>query len=483
MILALILAGAVFIADSSLHYLTSTIVFDRISINSTPEKEFGYGLSKQCLDLDRVKDNAGFPCTLPLGIGFDDPDATEHYNEISRLQANLSTSSQIRLTGADGVGEDIALMIPNPATLAAEEDFRASTIGVGMSCGLVPPALCDMRAVGNMSTLAAFNCSDNFFGVLGKNPNISSVDGTKAEDPDLSPLAFKPSANLQFAYFTDANLDSIWNPESWDPNTNQPDELNPLPDDKLLNPFYVGFATSMATTTFVNGSEMADSDLVFDSDNYIGYFIMSCSMTSYLVDYTWYKSSIRNVTATKSPNGTLLELFHGNQVYNTVSGGAWDLQQYLINAAIAGNTTGEFLSKWQNQFSVKALSHIGGQLTARTNLLEQKRESLLVAKVPKAVLGVLVGCSLLYTVLGIALVVAAYRASTEDVHAVAEQLSLAGLTNMAFGDAKDKATPSAGRTPHPSTPDDNGDYFNNQPLSRTEARKVRINGADFQVWV
>jgi len=44
-----------------------------------------------------------------------------------------------------------------------------------------------------------------------------------------------------------------------------------------------------------------------------------------------------------------------------------------------------------------------------------ERTPLLVAKVPKAALGALISCSLAYTILGLGLGIAAYRASATDV--------------------------------------------------------------------
>ena len=65
-------------------------------------------------------------------------------------------------------------------------------------------------------------------------------------------------------------------------------------------------------------------------------------------------------------------------------------------------------------------------LTPRTNLEQQNRRALLAAEVPKLALGGLIGCSLAYTVLGIALVIATYRVSRDNVTLIAEQLSLDG---------------------------------------------------------
>lgn len=59
--LSILLAATVFIADTALHYLTSTIVFDRVTVVPEPSRAYGYGLSQACLDLDRIKDNSAFP--------------------------------------------------------------------------------------------------------------------------------------------------------------------------------------------------------------------------------------------------------------------------------------------------------------------------------------------------------------------------------------------------------------------------------------
>jgi hypothetical protein len=486
----ILLALAVFVADTALHYATSTISYDRITSIAEPSKDFGYGLAPLCLDLDRVTDNYGFPCSMDFGGNFSDPDRISKRNEMSRLQANASATSQIRITGQTDIDDDIAILIPNPATLSSSGDFRATTIGVGTRCGLIPPNICNATGIGEDGINTQFNCSSNFFGVLGISPNISSVSGVKGDDSNLAPLNWKPSTNLQWGFFTTNTLQNIYNPESWDPVVNQPDALHVLPDDELINPFYLGAAARVAWSTFTPTHEMTHNESnVFDIGNPYVDILLQCSVTSYEVDYTWYRSSIQNVSAVRSANGSLLEIFHGAQTYNSVSGGGFDLQQYLVDSAIAGNTTESFLQTWSDLYSTKVLSLVGAYLTPRGNLQEQDRESLLVAKVPKAALGALVACSLIYTVLGIFLIIAAWNASTQNVKAIAEQLSLAGLTNMAFGEGKNGSPSYMSRSATTLTPGSAGadsqpggeDYFTKLP--KRETRKVRISGTDFRVWV
>ena len=483
MLMALTLAAAVFISDTVLHYLTTTVVFDRISAVDTEQHNYGRALSKLCLDLDRVKENSGFPCSLPVGPNFTDPEATENYNEISRLQSNESTISQIRHAKAAEVEVNVAIVLPHPTTVDISNDYRASTVGVATTCQLLQPSLCNMRSVGTLHTMTAFNCSDCFFGLLGKAPNTTATnDGSKPLDDDVSPLSFKSSPNLQFAFFTNDNLSTIYNPEAWNPDTNIPDMQNGLPDALLLNPIQVAFAVQAYTSLFSAGSEMLTSDSVFKNSENIAAFIVSCSITTYEVDYVWHRSLLRSAKATKSPNGTLLEVFHGNQVYSTIAGG-FDLQSNLVSASLAGPKISDYLGKWQDLYSVKVLSHIGGHLSSQVTAQEQHREQILVAQVPKSTLGALIGSSLLYSLVGLVLVIMTYRARNARTSAIADQLSLAGLTNMAFGDGKEKDH-SGNATPYTAvSKTTGGTNLLTVNTTQKESRRVRIDGTEFQVWV
>jgi len=120
---------------------------------------------------------------------------------------------------------------------------------------------------------------------------------------------------------------------------------------------------------------------------------------------------------------------------------------------------------------------IGGFTTPRTNFAEEQRRSILVASVSKGALVALITCSLTYTLLGLALCAAAYRASTADVRDLAAQLSLAGLVNSAFGDKT--FLPSSAGTGMVSR------IFDSKS-TRQETRQFGVDGAnqnfDFRTW-
>lgn len=207
-------------------------------------------------------------------------------------------------------------------------------------------------------------------------------------------------------------------------------------------------------------------------------FVLRCSLTTYEVEYSWVNGSIEDVSLSTSPNGTLLEIFHGSQPYIQVTGGDHDLQDYLQQAAFQ-NTSNAFAIAFANLYSIKILSTIGAYAAGQTALQEQTRTRLLVAKVQVSALGALVGCSLAYTVLGIGLAISAYRASSTDVRNIAAQLSLPGLTAAAFGEKKVYASEYGKAS--------SGAVFN-EKLTRRETSRVVVDGSphhgyDFRVYV
>ena len=195
--LGTVIAVVVLIGDTTLHYTTSTIPFDQISI-STNRSEFGRGLSQQCLELNRIE-NGGLPCSLNNQL------ASENFtefiaceNEISFLQLNTSTQSEIRILPQQLPARgDVATLLPQTATLSPYIDYRGSTIGVATQCNLISEK-CNFKVGGPSNFYSYFNCSADFWGVLGKAPLISELN-TKTQDPNVSPLAFKPAPNIQYA--------------------------------------------------------------------------------------------------------------------------------------------------------------------------------------------------------------------------------------------------------------------------------------------
>jgi hypothetical protein len=473
---SIICAAAVFLADTALHYSTSTISFDVISSNIQPLYEYGRGLSPYCLDFDRIQ-NSGFPCSYNITVP--NPNGWAEANEIFYLQHNNSRTSEVRRISTPGLAHgDLALLMPQMQSLPPDIEFRASTVGVSTQCYPVTSE-CSMRITNpGVWTHTGFNCSSGFFGVLGKSPNISELSSF-SPDPDVPPLAFKPAPNLQYAFFTDSDLKTIYDSEGYNSEDDRP-ELPPLPDAKLINPIYLGMAGRISSSDLSVGNSMSNDSGVFQTNmtSYLD-FALRCPFTAYDVNYTWANGEIQDLSFLPSPNGSMLEIYHGIQFYITVSGGDYRLQDFLVQAAMQ-NTSEELAYEWASLYSTEVLSTIGAYTTPRTDLQEQQRTQLLVAKVPKAALGALITCSLAYTMLGIGLGIAAYRASATDVRNLAAQLSLAGLTAAAFDEKSSFTSERRGQA--------KGVMVFNEKLNRRETKRVLIDGNaqrgyEFRVWV
>lgn len=192
--IAIILAAAVCVSDSALHYYTETIPFDRISVNLQPTRSFGRGLSERCLNFNRTK-NYQLPCSYdPMG---ENPDALAELYEGTLLQHNQSISSAVRIVKDSRLSQgDLAILNPSMLSLPPDIDYRAETIGVSSQCRPITTQ-CDMRQGGPSNMYTLFNCSEWFWGVLGKAPNLSEITGIKPDDPNVPLLGYKPAPNLQ----------------------------------------------------------------------------------------------------------------------------------------------------------------------------------------------------------------------------------------------------------------------------------------------
>ena len=164
-------------------------------------------------------------------------------------------------------------------------------------------------------------------------------------------------------------------------------------------------------------------------------------------------------------------MFHGAQFYVSVSGGGFDLQDFLLQSAIQPTGT-LFARKWANLYSRKILAQVGGFTSPRATVFEQRRTPLLVARVPVSALATLVVFALAYTVLGVCLGFAAYRASAVDVRDIAAQLTLPGLAFAAFGEKRSR---SLTMDEHGQAVQTGAAIFKEKTMDK-ESRRVVIDG-------
>jgi hypothetical protein len=433
--LCLLLACGVFVADTALHYYTETVSFNKYFVNNQSLHSLSRGPSDACLSWSRT-DSFCLPCSVPSWAPDDyaaEAEATAEKDEIFLLQNNKSRKSEIRLVQAASLqNADLAILTPESQTIPPGVDFQSSTIGVSTQCSFITSA-CNMRRTGYQNYDTQFNCSDSFYGVLGLPPMLTDSGNApnQTADPNVPPLNWKPFLSLQYGYYTDPKLTQSYATGAFNSTTGAFDPYGTcVPDAELINPVYLGVAGRFdgveSTRNLTN-----DPGMMVGQQEIYADFILSCSYTTYDVNYTWFNGSIQGFSFTKSPNGTLAEIYHGSQMYATITGGAHDLVLNILQAAHQANSS-EFVREWADLYSVKVLSTIGAYTTARPSLKEQQRTVLLVAKVPTVALCAIIACSLIYVILGFALGFAAFRSSSSNVQDIAARLSLAGLTAAAF---------------------------------------------------
>ncbi|KIY00471.1 uncharacterized protein Z520_04156 [Fonsecaea multimorphosa CBS 102226] len=472
--LTLVLACVVFGADTALHYTTSTINFDRISV-STEAHAYGYELSSACLALNR-SDNFGLPCSRNGQLALTDYNAyVSSQNEIFYLQHDTSTVSEVRLvdtpsyepSNATSSGAaKVALLIPQSTGLSPFRDFQAHSTGVITTCEPIT-TLCNWTSGGPGNYYSQFNCSENFWGVLGKAPNVSDT-GMLIDDSSVPPLGFKRGAALQYSFFMNKELSILYDAAG---------NLGPfMQDSELINPVYLGVAARFQSTAQRAGVNMSSDPGIYQGPTPYLDFTLRCQYTTYLVDYNWVNSSARINTLTPSPNGTIAEIFHGYNIYGSYDSFDNDLQDFILEAALQSNPQ-QMADSFANSYSSRVMSVIGPFLSSRTNLQEQTRTPLLVAKVPKVPLAILVTGCLCYIVFGVASATLAYTAlRTVDVRDLAFRFSLPALGLHAFRDHNtEREAVEVDKVGKGTWVEEQRKVFNETKIKR-EATRVAIEG-------
>jgi hypothetical protein len=440
-LMSFLLASGVFMADTWLHYTTSTIEIYQNLPPTQPYQAVGRGLSDFCLTFNRT--TIGLPCSVEFD--FVDPNFYFEQDEAIRLAHNTSTLSEIQITSAENIpNADVAFLIPRAQTVVPNTDYRATTIGVSTTCQLVNPSTCGMAVWGPENVYTNFSCTGMFHGTLGIQPNTSNADGFRSPDAYRSPLMYKPASNLMYSFFTDPHLQNVYNSVGWADNGQFNQSLLPWDDSQLVNPFYMGLAGRIPISSFANNSEMLKTNYTFHPPTYAFMdFILNCAVVSYDVTYDWVDGRLHSISAVHTSNGSVLEVYHGSLLYTSVSGqaGSYDIQDFFIQAPIAGNTTDSFLRRFGTLYSGKVLAFIGAYTTTRMALQQHQRVSMLLAKVSASALAVLLAWSLVYTVLGLIIASFAYRATRDNIRDILAKLSLLGLSEAAFA-GQDSAKPT-----------------------------------------
>ena len=373
-------------ADTWLHVTTSTVVFSQIApVQSTPARAYGRGFySDKCstrnVDNNNTCNIDGSASTVFL------QGASDAYQTLN----NLSTTNRVITYELDE--QTYSLLID--ASLPNDVDFQASTFALNTECKPISQE-CGLIAAYGAST--PFNCSPGFAGDVTAMEDIDRVGYRRAASP-IGLVLLDPG------YQTNISLGS-----------------------KDLNPFYVGTWAAIDNQNTLSNST---SQRILQSDPQIitpvhgGLsWVLLCTVSVYDATYSWVNGSIGASTLTPA-NASVGGIIAAPLSEN------FGLSNLEIGTRIASFslTAQDVADKWANSFSQTALGLSAGVMSPRTNLQEQIRTEILVARIPKVPLFTLIGLNLLYATIGLILALYAVCASrpraTRDVQA---RLSVAGM--------------------------------------------------------
>ncbi|KIY02643.1 uncharacterized protein Z520_01108 [Fonsecaea multimorphosa CBS 102226] len=435
LVIASLFAFFIFCADTAIHTFTSTVPYSKVKLQTPSSNAFGRGLISQCIDFDR-KANQGFPCTVIADATVGANIMARNSGEVISLQQNVSSDNSIWTVQDQRLKHgDLLVLMPQVADTPANVDYHATTVGVSTQC--VPSSSrCDVRMSGNPtdeSSYVVFNCTENFRGVLGADPSISNDTllwtHTDATTPDFN---FKYDRNFQYAYFSDAQLNTIYNSIGGNATNGGASGELALPDDQLINPIFLAVAGLVPVSNGPAGESLSkDRNLLSIGGAFVAY-TLNCSVTSYDVAYDWINGSINSFNFSQTRNGSILELAHGMQATGMP---ALSQAQSLASLSASAEALGH---SFANQHSENSLTLIASVMSPRMDSAEAIREDLLVAKISVAPFGFLVGSNLLYTIFGVVLIIRAWRLNSPDTRDMVARMSLEGLSAMAFEDTIEK---------------------------------------------
>jgi hypothetical protein len=422
--MSLFVAFLTFLGDQFFHVWSESVNLYRYTVPKT-SSSFGRGLTPECMAFNR-SNNYGWPCTRDGSIPRQE--YAERENDFSYIGANTSQLNQIRfLTATDLPRGDLAVLYPAPGALPPHVDYRASTLGVSTQCQFMTP-ICKIKHISNI--LTQFNCSDTFFGVLGKPANISYDMFSKAQDPDVPGLAWKISPSLEYLFYSDEKLEVPYNVMGWNLVTGNNDPNLPLlPDSKLVNPVFLSVAGRITRDNIATDSTLAAesaSHLFLPTyDAAIFDFFLNCSYTTYDVEYTIVNRTTQpDFTFTPTLNGSVAEEWHGRQQYVSLNGDPSDGLAESNLIAAKQKTPEDFARTWANLYSVRVLAVIGAYTNPRLNFQEQVRDQLLVTRIVPWTLYFLLVANFTYALIGVVVGATAWAVSTREVLKLSDSMDL-----------------------------------------------------------
>lgn len=382
LILALILSILVFAADTWFHFTTKTINLAQV-YPMTSSLNTSVGLISDCYNVNETFQGG---CTL-------NPAAATTFlmqgPQAQSVVANLSTTMRVNTLAYE---KDLFSYVGNPPKAALQNiDYTSHTWGLQTKCKPVTSQCIDEASISGVRL--KYKCP---FAMEG---TISTEAGTAFQNQYL------------MTYFEDSTASS-----------------NSTLSVNLANPYYFG-AISLVNQNIGHNPAMTDDPEITSTGHGAEVFALFCNTTVYDVEYTSINGSITRFNAAPA-NSTLTNIVQGTQQYTHV--GDPNLIQGAAIAALVSNDSQAVADYFAMTYSHIALGIASAAFTPQAAVQAQRRETMLVAKVPIAPLACLLIANISLALLGIVLMIIAAVAARGDTREVQARLSVAGLVAAHF---------------------------------------------------
>ncbi len=374
----------VFVTDTWLHLTTTSENIFHYS--PSPGTNMSVGLLPRCLvnnnsytaQSDFYGPDSGPACTL-------NPAATNVFlveSPIQPIEVLNNVSAVVVAKGHSADGRTYQYLSPSDTADHMRQDYTAATYAMSSRCA--PRSTICGLGVGEFGAATPFNCTGSGFA-----SGISNL------------------IQLQY-YLSPGFLDTD------------------IETHGFANPFYLLGAAFLPSQW-----PLPDHDAEIVTETHGDHAVVfSCATTVFDVTYRLANGSVTDFRATPS-NISVTNALQSPIGYTR--GASYQLSQAFSIAAGAASTAQDMLDQWAVQYDRAAMAMAVTALQGAPALAAQYRDEVIVARVPVAPLVCLLAVNLLYTAVGVVLVLmAAVAARDGDTHEVVERMSVLGLAAAAL---------------------------------------------------
>ena len=367
----------VLITDTWLHFTTKTVNFAQTSTN-TEQPDHSFRLVDRCTNVN-ITHFGG--CSLNIAAA-----GAFLMNGSTSLAVLSNVSETTAVITYENKGRQFAYLGIAPQLQLADIDFTAKSWALETQCKPVTSKCIDDERI--YGAAAPYKCPFAFEGLLmTPNENVMTT-----------------------AYFTNSTASD-----------------NRTHSVSVGNPYY--FASITQVNRNIGPSQALMNDLEIASSGHGGVLsVLFCNTTVYDLEYTLVNGSVTRFLTAPS-NSSMANMLQGSQQYTQVG------DQTLIQAAsiaALGDTAQNLANSFALSYSQTALAVSAGMFVPEKAVESQRRQNILVARVPKAPLFSLVLANLLLVVLGIVLTAIAFLSLRGETGEIQARLSIAALVATHF---------------------------------------------------